>query len=294
MFIKKYIKYPLEALFISIFFYLIKTLPINIASNFGGFLAKLIAPFLKANKIAKENLTKAFPLKTEQEINQIIKKMWNNLGRTAAEFPNTPKIIKNYKKHIEIIGLEHILALKNDEKPGLFISAHLANWELSAAACFACNLPLHRIYRAANNPFVEKLIYDKGRSHNFGELIPKGAKGAKKALELLKQNEHLGILIDQKMNDGIKTLLFNRPAMTASAPAQFAIKFQCPVVMVKIERLKGTNFKIIVNPPFYAEITDKKQEDIKNLTQKMNNIIENWIKETPEQWLWAHNRWKKD
>ena len=182
--------------------------------------------------------------------------------------------------------------MRDDGKAGLFLSAHLANWELNAAAAYAGKMPLHRIYRAANNPFVEKMIYSSGRGDDVGELLPKGAQGAKRALELLKKGEHLGILCDQKMNDGIELNFFGRPAMTAPAPAQFALKYKCPIVMSRIERLEGAHFRVTLFPPIEAIDTGNRSEDIMRLSQSINLIIESWIREKPEQWLWAHNRWK--
>lgn len=293
MFFKKYIRYPLEALIAFLVFNFFKLLPLDVASNLGSVLARTLSPLLKPTKIAKKNLKTVFPEKTDREINDIIEKMWDNLGRNFSEFPHIPKLIKNTTNRIEFIGIENVMALKNDGKAGLFISAHFGNWETAISSCCLCDLPLHRIYRTANNPFVEKLLYTSGRGEKFGELIPKGSKGARRALELLKKHEHLGILIDQKMNDGIECRFLGLPAMTASAPAQFAIKFDCPIVMAKTERLKGAHFRITLYPPFKAEVTNDHQQDIKKLTQKMNDIVENWIREQPEQWLWVHNRWKK-
>ncbi|MGD9638190.1 MAG: lysophospholipid acyltransferase family protein [Alphaproteobacteria bacterium] len=293
-FIKKYIRYPFEALAAFLIFSIFKLMPISVASYCGSILLRVFGPLLKPNKTAKNNLKKAFPEKSDQEIKLILKKMWNNLGRSLGEFAHVPKIIKKGSGRIELIGIENVLSLKNDNKPGMFISAHLGNWETSIGACTSCDLLLHRIYRAANNPLVNKLVYSSGRGENFGELLPKGSKGARRALELLKKGEHLGILLDQKMNDGIECLFFGRPAMTAPAPAQFALKYDCPIVMAKSERLDGANFRITLYPPFYAENTGNRQEDIKKVTQKMNDIIESWIREKPEDWLWVHNRWKKN
>ena len=177
MFLKKYIIYPLEALIAFAVFSFFKALPLDVASKIGSIITAALYPFLKPTKTARKNLKKAFPLKTDDEIETIIKKMWDNLGRNLAEFPHIPNIIQNKYKRVELIGLENVMFLKNDNNAGLFISAHFGNWEASIAATIACDLQLHRIYRTANNPLVKNL-YTKGRSEKFGELIPKGAKGA--------------------------------------------------------------------------------------------------------------------
>jgi KDO2-lipid IV(A) lauroyltransferase len=131
------------------------------------------------------------------------------------------------------------------------------------------------------------------RNPGEGEMIPKGARGARRALELLKAGEHLGIMADQKLNDGIAIPFFGRDAMTAPAMAQFARRFDCPIVPVRVERLGGARFKVTHYPPRMVTRTDDKQVDIRAFMVEINEMLEDWITERPEQWLWLHNRWPK-
>jgi KDO2-lipid IV(A) lauroyltransferase len=122
-------------------------------------------------------------------------------------------------------------------------------------------------------------------------LIPKGPAGARLLLRSLKGGKHLGMVVDQKMNDGIAIPFFGRDAMTAPALAELALRFDCPVVPVRVERLEGARFRITIDPPLDLDVTGERRADITAAMVKVNALIESWVREHPEQWLWLHNRW---
>lgn len=294
--IQKYISHPLQGLIAHSAFFLMGLIPVDVSSAFGGWLARTIGPRLKVNKIARDNLKQAFPGKSDQEIDQIIVAMWDNLGRVGFEFPHVAKMnVHKDTKRFEVIGLEHIEQLRDDDQCGIFFSGHLANWEFCSLgpAQHTPSLPLHLIYREPDNPWMRKLFSKRKPSPECG-LIPKGSKGARQALEVLKNKGHLAMLIDQKMNDGIAVPFFGRDAMTAPAIAQFALKYDCPVVPTRIERLEGTKFRLTFFEPIKIEKTGNRKEDIFNFMVKVNGLLESWITERPEQWLWLHRRWPKN
>ena len=125
-------------------------------------------------------------------------------------------------------------------------------------------------------------------------MIPKGPKGAKMALKALSQGGNLGMLVDQKMNDGIAIPFFGHDAMTAPALAQFALKYNCPIVPIRSERLNGLKFRVTCYPPLQMNLTGDRQTDVLTIMTEVNKILENWIAEQPAQWLWLHNRWPDD
>ena len=282
--------HPLQTLFAHAAFTFIRRLPYDTASALGGRIGRLIGPRLKVTGLARRNLARAFPEKASEEIETIIGEMWDNLGRTAFEFPHLDRL-RIYEKGsiVGVAGAENIDLLKDDGKPGIFFSAHLANWETAAISVVQRGLPIHLIYRAPNNPLMENLF--RHRHPGAGELIPKGPPGARRALARLKEGGHLGILADQKMNDGIPAPFFGREAMTAPALAQLALKFNCPVVPVRVERLGGTRLLVTHYPPMEIEKTGDRHADIATLTARINSLLEGWIRERPAQWRWIHNRW---
>ncbi|MBI3446119.1 MAG: lauroyl acyltransferase [Magnetospirillum sp.] len=263
-------------------------LPLDMASDLGGWLGRLIGPLLGGvNRVARRNLGAAFPDKSDAEIKTILTAMWDNIGRVAGEFPHLKQIAA---ERVELIGAEYIDLLRDDGRAGIFISGHIGNWELNGAVAAHRGLPLHLIYRAANNPWVEDL-YRKGRADASYALIQKGPEGARQALTVLKKGGHLGMLVDQKMNDGIPIPFFGRDAMTAPAQAVFATKFNCPLVPARVERLKGAHFRLTVLPPMDFPHTGDSHDDNRLLLIRINALLEEWIRERPDQWLWLHRRW---
>lgn len=285
---RKELRQRLEALAARAVWGVFAALPLDVASGLGGWLGRRIGPLLGGvNRVARRNLRAAFPEKTDAEIEAVIRDMWEHLGRVAGEFSHLKEIAT---QRVELIGGEYIDLLRDDGRAGIFISGHMGNWELNGAVAAVRGLPLHLIYRAANNPWVEDL-YRKGRADASYALIPKGPDGARQALMVLKSGGHLGMLVDQKMNDGVPIPFFGRDAMTAPAQAALATKFKCPLVPARVERLKGAHFRVTIHPPMEMPATGDGHQDNRILLTRINAMFEEWIRERPEQWLWVHRRW---
>ena len=290
---KRFFIDPLLGIVAALAFGFIRILPPRLTSALGGWLARTIGPQLKITERALSNLQRAFPEKTNADITVIIGDMWENLGRTAAEYANVSFInVYDPSGPVEVIGAEYIDLLRDDNKPGIFFSAHIANWEIVSLGAIQRGLPLDRVYRAANNRLTEWL-YHRGRATggDGGQLIPKGAKGARMLVKSLKDGRHLGMLVDQKMNDGIPVPFFGRDAMTAPALAELALRYDCPVVPARVVRIKGPKLRLIVEPPLEFTPTGDRHADVAALMALVNQRLESWIRDTPGQWLWLHNRW---
>ena len=285
-------KHALEGFLAHAVFGLFKALTLDTASELGGGLLRTLGPRLSVSKRARRNLTRAFPEKTPAEIETIVRAMWDNLGRTTAEFAHLPEFDPyGDDGRVVVEGAEHIDLLRDDGKPGLFFACHLANWEVQIFALTRRGIPAAVTYRASNNPKVEAL-YHRARSGPFsGTWIAKGAKGARKIIDTLRQGGHVAMLVDQKMNDGIPVPFFGRDAMTAPALAQLALKYGCPVVPCRIRRTTGARFRITFLPPMTLPDSGDRVADVASLMQAVNALIEDWVREEPAQWLWLHRRW---
>jgi len=265
--------------------FLVRLLPFTLASHLGAFLASTFGPMFKKSQVARKNIAAAFPDKTEAEIEMILREVWETLGRAAFEFPIIDRLVDGKDRNrIEIEGEEHLRAAQATGKPILFFSAHLGSWELTAMSSRLLNFKSNVFYRAPNNPLLLKLFTQRPIN---GETIPKGAAGAKRAFTLLKRGENLGILIDQKLNDGIPIPLFGRDAMTGTVLAKFAKRFDAPMVPIKCVRLPGARFKLSFLPAL--EVTEA--DDETSIMTTVNEMLEGWIRENPGQWLWLHKRW---
>ncbi len=282
----KTLRYALEAALVHIIYGFFWLLPVEAASNLGGFIMRHVGPRLGLSRRARRNLTRAFPEKNASEINRIIAGMWDNLGRVAAEYPHLRRIAAR----TEFAGEEHLHALRDDGKPGILFGAHLANWEVHAIAAKRAGLPVHLVYRKPNNPFVDAILRHARDSGAAGQ-VAKGFDGAREIVSILKTGGHIGLMADQKMNEGLPIPFFGRDAMTAPAIAHFTMKFACPLHPTRVERLGGCKFRMTTYPAMRIEESGDREKDTIKILTEINALIESWVRERPEQWLWIHNRW---
>jgi len=290
--LNRFVFHPLQAAAAVAVYSLFRVLPLDMASALGGWLGRTLGPHLSISSRAVKNLGAAFPEKTPAEIAAIVRGMWDNLGRVAAEYPHLREInIYDPDGGFETQGVENIELLRDDGRPGIFFSAHFGNWEILPLSATQRGLPLDRVYREANNRLVEWL-YQHGRAAVEGALIAKGPSGARELLRSIKEGRHIAMVVDQKMNDGIPAPFFGRDVMTAPALAEMALRYDCPVVPARIKRLKGARFQITIFPPLELIRTGDHQADVAATMARVNALIEEWVRDAPEQWLWLHNRWQ--
>ena len=283
-------KNTIEFFLILFFYFISRIIGLNLSSYLGGILVWSYGLFSKRNLIGIKNLNLAFPKKSNLEKKKILKKMWYHFGRVIGEYPHLHKI-KIYKnRNLKIIGINNLLDPLKKDKNCIYFSAHIGNWELSSHPLTQNGFKINFVYRALNNKFADDLL--KKIRFKYGvKLIKKGAEGAKECIKALKNKENLGMLIDQKMNDGLPVNFFNKVAMTAPAIAKFALKFRCQIVPALCIREKGIKYKIEYFKPIQYSFLKKLGSEEKIMLY-LNKIIEKWIIEHPEQWIWVHDRWK--
>jgi len=282
---------PLEALAVLTLVGLFRSLPLTWASAVGGRLARLLGPLTGAHRTARHNLTRAFPECNDRWIGSTLDGMWNNLGRGVGENAHLGRRkVRDEPKWVEIVGGEHLDTLRDAGQRCVFVTAHLGNWELAPLVVAAYGIPLTIIYRHASNPLVDAIIL-RLRRHPLNSFAPKGGQGARAAMQSLTAGRSLGMLTDQKMNDGLAVPFFGRDAMTASAMAQLTLRYDCPVVAVQVERLGGVRARVTIHPPRRFDQTEDHQADMMTVLTWMNQSFENWIQARPAQWLWVHHRW---
>ena len=267
-------------------------LPVRVASWTGGAIARAIGPRLIFNRRITANLNRAMPSLTPSDMRAFSSQVWDNVGRTSCEILHIGTIIKH---RITLVGREPIDRLVAEKVPIIFVSAHSANWEILASTISHHIVPVHPIYRELNNPIIET-ITARLRSRFSLPMIAKGERGTRAMMQALKNHESLGMMIDQKLNNGIVAPFFGIDAMTTPAPAVLAARFQAPIVLCIIYRQKGCRFVMEFNEPIWVEKTETKSKSdqaILATTTRLNLELEAKIRKHPEQWLWLHNRWPK-
>jgi KDO2-lipid IV(A) lauroyltransferase len=283
-------RHRLEAFLAAVFFAAMRVLPLPAASSLGGALGRLIGPRLGISERARRNLRAALPELSPPQVDLIVRGMWDNLGRVAAEYPHLSKImVFDAGGEVEAVGLEHLDAAISARRSAIIFGGHLGNWEIAALAAGQYGIDVAQIYRAANNPLVDRMVARLRGSDS--EFIPKGAVASRRALAALRRGAHLTLLVDQKFNEGIPVPLFDRPAMTAPALALLALHFDCAVLPARVERLDGARFRLTIYPPLPLPRSGDRAADVAALMAAVIRTLEGWIRERPEQWFWVHRRW---
>jgi len=247
----------------------------------------------KSRLIVLHNLQRSFPEKDTKEIIRIAKGVYHHFAIVAAEFFDLPSITKeNIHKWVEVDGLENYHAAIAKGRGVLSLVAHFGNWELMTIAVPFYAQPMHIVYRPLDNPVFDNMV-EYVRTMQGNELIPKGGSG-KRIMELLKENKIIGILSDQNVAayEGVFVDFFGRPACTGVGLAVMAIRSGAPVVPAFMARQKSGKYKLILKPAMEAVCTEDYQADLQINTQRFTKIVEEIVREYPDQWFWFHQRWK--
>ncbi len=285
----KIIKYFFQFILIIIFFFLFKILGLKLSSALGGKIFEKIGPLFRSKNLIYSNIKRAFPNINSANLDRITKLMWNNYGRTFAEYMFIKDLRKNKSNSkIEIEGQEILEKIKRENKPVVFISGHLSNFELMAMHIEKSGIKLAAIYRPLNNIFLNKIMERIRKKYICKNQIKKGLGGMKKLISFNKNNYSTALMIDQRVSQGILSNFFNSKALTTTVPAQLVKKYKIPVVPIFIERIGNINFKIMVSKPIHFD----NNTSIEEITEKLNRVLEQMIIYKPEQWIWSHNRWK--
>ena len=290
----KIIKYFFEFVTIISLFCIFKIIGLKNASNLGSVLGRFIGPLFRSKHITKQNIKIGLGELDKKKETEIINGMWSNIGRTFAEYP----FLKDFKfnkinfDHIKIYGTKYLDEIKKNNEPTIFYSCHFANFELMAMELDKFGIKCAAIYRPLNNFFLNPLMEYLRKKYICPNQIPKGRMGMREIISKVKDGYSIALMVDQRVSEGPRTPFFNKPAHTTTIPAQLALKYNCKLVPISLERKEGPNFEMTIHEPYKIEKTGNDEEDIINITLKINQIIEKMIINNPKQWIWSHNRWK--
>ncbi|MCB2081845.1 MAG: lysophospholipid acyltransferase family protein [Rickettsiales bacterium] len=282
------VRYLLEAAGAWLIYGLFRMLPMRVASPFGGWLLRKIGPHMGVHRVAIANLQRAFPEMDSATRQQTLQAMWDNLGRTLGELPHIPRLRgEGFRRHITPTGWEYVDNAKAAGKGLILFSGHFANWEIMPRTASEMQTPMTLIYRPPNNPYVDALIR-RSRKYSSAGMYAKGREGGRQGLKTILKGGAAGMLVDQKMNDGIEVPFFGYPAMTAPAMAEIALKTGAALLPARVVRVAPLQFRVDISPPL--ETAGKSPAEI---MQNVHTLFEQWIREYPAQWFWVHRRWPK-
>ena len=217
--------------------------------------------------------------------------MWSNYGKTFIEYI----FLKNFKDnnlHIKIKGEDILQKIINKNKPVIFVSGHFANFELMSMELTKKNIKLATIYRPLNNFFINPFMEHVRRKYVCKNQIKKGLPGVKVAINYIKNNFSVALMIDQRVSEGEKIPFFEHMALTTTLPAQLATKYKLDIVPIYIARDEKDNFEIEIYDPIKNLNEQSPETEKLDMTIKLNKVLERMISKDPGQWIWTHNRWK--
>lgn len=268
-------------------------------ANFAGAIMRKVGPLFKEQRIGREQLRAAFPEKTDAEIERILSGVWDNLGRIAIEFAHLDEFcVEGFDRQTKDVityppeSRERYDWITNSGKAAIGFAGHLANWELPGIGAKLLGVKSAVLYRRPNIGAVNDVVV-KLREPLMGELIPTGLDAPVRLARLLQSGVHVGMLADQHYSKGVEVTFFDRPCLANPLIAMLARQTELPIYGTRVVRKPdGNSFWGEISPPVEPVRDADGRIEIKGTMQAVTSVIERWVREYPEQWLWLHRRWR--
>jgi Kdo2-lipid IVA lauroyltransferase/acyltransferase len=265
-------------------------------TNFGGAFMRTIGPWLPEHRTGQANLRAAFPEKSDAEIETILRGVWDNLGRTGAEIAHLDHICSGDRYERTYIdytpeSIERFLKVKDDGKPAVVFAAHLGNWELPAVIAASDGLESTVLYRRPNLGAVADAVIAL-RQGIMGEMVASSLGAPVTLARALERGRHVAMLVDQHYVRGIDVTFFGRTCKVNPLIAMLAREAECPIHGTRVWRLPGNRFGAEISPEVEPVRDAEGRIDVAGTMQAVTSVVESWVREHPEQWLWLHRRWR--
>ena len=276
-----------------------RLIPPDTMSNVAGRVVRTIGPWLPEHRLGRANLVAAFPEKAPDEIERILRGVWENLGRVGAEFAHIDRLWdydpakRAGRRIVHSDDSERLVQkLRDGGKPALVFAAHLANWELAAVAAKSYGLDTTVLYRRPNLKAVSDAVIEL-RSGCMGTLMPTTMGAPAKLADALQRGSHVAMLVDQWYGPGVPVTFFGRKTLANPTIARLARHVECPIHGIRVVRHPGGRFQVRLTEPIEPPRDSSGKIDIEGTMQVITGVIEGWVREHPEQWLWLHRRWRE-
>jgi len=274
---------------------LLRLVPMDTAFRFFERSARWLGPKTGRHKVAMDNLAIAFPEKSLEEREKIAIDSWAQIARGIVEYGYLDKIFDIDENNldagrIEVGNVEKFFKLRDDGLPAIIFAGHLGNFELLPLGAAKFGLDLQALFRAPNNKYAAAKIAD-ARKQMAPNLVASGTGASFQLMSALERGAHVGVLVDQKFRRGIQVPFFGRNAPTNTLLAKLARRYNCPVHGARSIRLPNGRFRLEITDELVLPRDKDGDIDIRGTTELITNVIEGWVREYPEQWLWIHRRW---
>ncbi len=282
----------LEGLAMALAWWILRLLPADFASALGSRLLTVIGPRLAKHRKIKHNLAIAFPELSQAEVEALARRAWANIGAIMAEYPHLETICVREAERLDTVMNDEVWGLLQAGKPMVFVTAHLANWEVSATAMAREGIPMMVVYSPQQNPRMDRMLRRQRRALGV-ELVSKDL-AMRPLMQQLKQGGCVGLVVDLRVDSGEPVPFFGQDMWTTLMPARLALKFDGALVPGRVERLQGARYRVTVHEPIRPDDeTADEPVQVLQMTCKLNALFESWIREHPEQWMCTKRRWPK-
>jgi len=290
---KRWLSHPFEYLLTIVLVRLSQVLPHETALRFGDSLGGFTFSVARLRRrVVLENLKNAFPDKDGSELLRIARDTYRNLAMSLVEYARLPVTSEEeLRERITFKGLESLDEALRCSKGAVLVTGHFGSWELMGASLRALGYPVNFLVGEQKNKSVDDLMNQLRRSKGIG-IIKMGAS-MRRVLEALKKNQFVAMLSDQDAGShGVFVDFLGRPASTPFGPASFALRTGACLIAGFILRQDLTHHLVVLEGPVLPNRSGDKETDVTRFTQAYTNLVEKYVREKPDHWLWLHRRWK--
>ncbi|UIJ73213.1 lipid A biosynthesis lauroyl acyltransferase [Aurantimonas sp. HBX-1] len=275
---------------------LLRLLPAEAGLAFADRAARLIGPLTPRHRLAKDNLRRAFPERDEAWVEKTARANWGQMGRIAAEYVYLDDLFdfdpeRPGEGRIEVEGIETFIELRERKGPFIFFTGHLGCFELLPIGAAAFGLEFTALFRQPNNRYIAKEVLSARRTTG-GHLVPSKAGAAWSLAGILQRGGAVGMLVDQKFQKGVRTTFFGRPCKTNPLLPKLARQYEAEIYPARSIRLPDGRYRLELKPRLDLPRDAAGTVDVEATCQLLNDVVEGWVREHPEQWMWFHDRWQ--
>lgn len=233
----------------------------------------------------------AFPELTDPEIDDLVVRAWGRSGRVLAEYPHLATILRDDDRLIIDIR-EPLEACKKPAKPCVIVTAHQSNWEVVCSAMAKLNIGNVSLYSPPTNPLLDRMLLESRQALN-SDLLPRD-NSTRLLMRALKQGQTIAMVMDRRVDEGKLIQFFGHDKRSTIMPAKLALKLNCDLVPVQVERLQDAHYRVTFHPPVRPEDTSADETtQATDMIQQVHQQFENWIRQQPEDWFCSKRLWPK-
>jgi KDO2-lipid IV(A) lauroyltransferase len=295
------LQFRLEYALLRVIVGIVRIVPLNVATRLSAWSWRRLAPIVnpKRHKRALDNLSIAFPEKSEAEREAIALAHWENLGRVMAETMRIDQVIADPSR-LTIRNPKVFQRYSSKLGPIVGASLHMGNWELAIWPLTISGANPACVYRSVNNPYIDRYLRYQRRDLYPGGMFGRGKvegehgesqKTARIIMDFVRQGGRLGVVCDLYDGTGLPVPFFSKDARTVAIPAMIARRAGARIWMSRCMRVgKESRFEIELKE-LRVPRTANHGDDVKWATAEMTRQFEDWVREMPEQWMWSNRRW---